>query len=211
MHRFSCLVLLAIFSTQLALAQQAQFMWGTLVTNTPQFQLFPPRNNTLLLASATDGQGNTIVAHRLQGEPGPTYPNSASNFLAKVDVDGSLLWSHRLLPHVFSVAADQSGNIYAVGGRTYIGLYGFEPQFRSLVPTNYFEQFTIPVEGSGSAYLARLNPEGELQSVRWLGESDRITATSIALHEDGSYFLAGRDPGNMGSFRPRRLPVGGDL
>ncbi len=144
---------------------------------------------------AVDSKGYVYVSGTFTGkadfDPDPVDEMSVSTdgtsycaFLSKFDTTGEFIWVRTWEGLGFSHAVDSEGNIYLAGG--YIDSADFDPgpgiEKRSAL--------------GNDAFLARLNPEGELEWVRTWGSDDEIWewdegATGVAIDGDGNVYVCG--------------------
>lgn len=153
----------------------------------------------VITAAAIDPAENIVISFMDNDQVDPLP--GRSNLVMKVDARGDLLWSHRLLPGVRGVASAPDGTIYVAGGL----IYG---QQRGLaVPADYFTRMGIPNEGKGSAYIAKLSPDGAIQSVRLIGTSLKILASGVVVTAKGEYYVCGTYTPGPAQFGEQVLPA----
>lgn len=153
----------------------------------------------VITAAAIDPAENIVISFMDNDQVDPLP--GRSNLVMKVDARGDLLWSHRLLPGVRGVACAPDGTIYVAGGL----IYG---QQRGLaVPADYFTRMGIPNEGKGSAYIAKLSPDGAIQSVRLIGTSLKILASGVVVTANGEYYVCGTYTPGPAQFGEQVLPA----
>jgi outer membrane protein assembly factor BamB len=170
---------------------QPELQWAELVT--------PVQSASTVSDLISDGDGNAVMVvfeGRVDVGGGPSLQHRR---VVKIAPDGKVLWrSTTKLPHIRSLAADQSGNIYVAGTRLGIGA---DP-----IPSDYFARAGITTEGSGTAYVAKLSPEGTLLFVREFGGTGTTNAiaNAVVVAPDGTYYVSGhyRLVTNMGGELP---------
>jgi hypothetical protein len=140
-------------------------------------------------AAATDASGNVYVTGLSSS---PFFPGnnialfgSDDLFIAKFSPSGQLLYSTRIggssFDEAFSIAVDQSGNVY-VAGQT------GSPDFPV---TGGFQ--TVYGGGFSDAFILKLDPSGNLVYSSYLGGSGGNEALeAIAVDGSGNAYVAGR-------------------
>ncbi|MEM1055510.1 MAG: hypothetical protein AAGI52_08275 [Bacteroidota bacterium] len=145
--------------------------------------------------AATPG-GGTIVSGtftdtlRIGGE---TYinENEADAFVAKLDADGTVLWSLRTSgrkqPNVQTVLVDEGGEIYLAG---------------RFMGNTRFGDILVESAGNSDAFVVKLSPGGEVVWARGYGGKMAEAGTALALGDNGHLFLAGgfNTEGSIGPF-----------
>ncbi len=139
---------------------------------------------------ATDQQNNIYITGSFERvirfeKEGDTHTLESMGkedaFLAKFDTDGNIVWSIRAggarSDQGIGLSVDDTGNVYMAG---------------------YFEEeatfgMTTPLISTGQldAFIARFNPEGELDWVRSLGGIKRDLASGVAVDSSGKVYVAG--------------------
>ena len=133
---------------------------------------------------AVDREGNVLLTYS-QMPRGTDYALLyASNVVAKVNLNGEVLWRYQKLPHTKAVTTDMDGAVYVAGTR-------IAPPIAAL-PSNYFQRAQIPTEGAGSGYVAKLSPDGAVEWVRLLGNTGKVLATAICVDDQKNYYVAGQ-------------------
>jgi len=121
------------------------------------------------------------VGHEKGRKVGELKKQSDSEiFVAKFDNKGHLVWAR-----TGGSGPGGSGNALAVDveGNVYVTGYFFG--------LGVFEDLTLNNSGYTDIFVARYDPTGELVWVRQIGGRSDDVATSIAVDEQGSIFLAG--------------------
>jgi uncharacterized repeat protein (TIGR01451 family) len=138
---------------------------------------------------ALDGNGNVIVAglsYTTWGTPTNAYAGGSDAFVAKLNSDGTGQWNTFLGSadddDGNGIAADGSGNVYIVG--TSSTTWGS--------PINPFAE-------SDDAFVAKLNSDGALQWLTFLGGSGADSGIGIALDENGNVYIVGTAGGTWGT------------
>ncbi|HMP08624.1 MAG TPA: SBBP repeat-containing protein, partial [Lacipirellulaceae bacterium] len=126
-------------------------------------------------AVATDLLGNAYVAGQTDGVLNGANLGSRDGFVRKYDEQGTLIWSQHVGTPLFDVAlgvtVDLHGNVFAVGSST----AGDGP-----LPT-----------GDQSAFVSKLDSDGNVQWLRSFGTIARDTAQSVAADAFGNVYVAG--------------------
>jgi hypothetical protein len=157
---------------------------------------------------ALDQSGNLIISGNYQGpadlDPGPGVDmhspatSQGGIFVSKLDPSGNYMWGQSLEAGK-SVAVDSIGNVFVTG--TFSSLIDFDPG-------PGYEMHT-PVAGP-SAFLLKLDAEGNFQWVRTWGGTDKsfnraVNGNSVATDSLGNSYVAGNfitdakfDPGPLG-------------
>ncbi len=116
---------------------------------------------------------------------------SSDAFLTKYDVDGEPLWAKKfggnLTDRSLAVANDNAGNAYICG------FFAGQATFGSI---------TLNAADSGDVFVAKVNPQGEVQWAKSAGGSGNDAAVGIAVDLSGSVIITGqfRGVGNFGAF-----------
>lgn len=126
---------------------------------------------------AADSVGNVLVTGRTYGAlPGEVTLGGADAFLAKVDVQGNLLWVRQFgtsaADEGHGVAADGDGNVFVVGNTA-----GTLPG-----------QFSA---GLADVFVVKFDGQGNLLWARQFGSGNGDFANDVAVDADGNAFLAG--------------------
>lgn len=143
------------------------------------------RNSELAYAIAADPLGNAYVAGLtdvvLAGE---VVSRERQAFIRKYNPDGDLVWSQRLdrddAIEVNDIDVSSAGSVYVSGTirkRASDGLPG----------------------GDTDAYIARLDPAGELVWMSDVGTDDYDAGWAVSIDEAGSVFLSGSTRGVIGA------------
>jgi hypothetical protein len=142
---------------------------------------------------AIDAQGNCYVTGSFQSRKAEIMTNTGEEkaavmekqsdseiFVLKFNNKGALSWAHTA-----GSGPGGSGNALTVDieGNVYVTGY--------FVGTGVFEDLTLNNSGYVDIFVARYDPNGELVWVRQIGGRSDDVATSIAVDEQGSVFLAG--------------------
>ncbi len=138
---------------------------------------------------ALDGNDNAYVvglSYTTWGTPTNAYVGGTDAFVAKFDSDGTRLWNTFLgstdQDDGDDIAVDESGNVYVVG--TSSATWG-DP--------------ITPFAEKDDAFVAKLNSDGALQWLTFLGGSGADIAKGIALDGDGNVYVSGTAGGTWGS------------
>jgi uncharacterized repeat protein (TIGR01451 family) len=137
---------------------------------------------------ALDGNGNVYVvglSYTSWSSPTTPYVGGTDAFVAKFDSDGARQWNTFLgsanQDAGNGIAVDGSGNVYVVG--TSDASWGLP---------------ITPFAESDDAFVAKLNSDGELQWLTFLGGSGADSGNSIALDGDGNVYVSGTAGGTWG-------------
>ncbi|HVV95794.1 MAG TPA: SBBP repeat-containing protein [Rhodanobacteraceae bacterium] len=143
------------------------------------------------LAIATDIVGNSYVAgltqsidFPLSNAEQPALGGSTDAFVSKIDADGgTLIWSTYIggsgIDAASGIARDAAGNVYVAG-------YTASADF----PTTP-NAFQTAFHGGRDAFVAKLDPKGQLIYATYLGGSDIDVADAIAVDGAGRAYVAG--------------------
>jgi hypothetical protein len=138
---------------------------------------------------ALDGSGNVYIAglsYTTWGSPINAYTGGKDAFVAQLDSDGARQWNTFLGSSSDDdgngIAVDDSGNVYVVGTS---GATWGSP--------------IIPFAGVEDAFVAKLNGDGALQWLTFLGGSAADTGKGIALDESDNVYVVGTSGGTWGS------------
>ncbi len=149
--------------------------------------------NNIGKSITVDNSGNIYTAGVFRGtadfDPGPgTYNLTTSGlddiFITKLDVSGDLIWAKQFRGadnnQIFSIAVDDSGNVYTTG--YFGGTADFDPGpgVFNLTSTFYFD-----------AYVVKLNAFGNLIWAKRLGGADYDYGRSVAINNAGEVYVAG--------------------
>lgn len=118
--------------------------------------------------------------------------------LAKWDRQGEPVWGgQQTLPNIQKLAASDDGHIFVAG--YWLSFHGRLE--------DYFDGIGLPYTGSGNAYVARVLPSGELDWIRLLGGTTTTAATSIAVDDEGHYYVGGSYAGTGIRIGQETLPA----
>lgn len=164
---------------------------------------FPELSFSRGRAIDVDIQGNIYVAGTFQGKV-DFDPNSGVDdttfiesigsedvFIQKLDPNGNLLWIKAFQASskfesliVLSIAIDDSGNIYTVGG--FRGNIDFDPG-HGIGSTHYVQSSN----GSQSVFIHKLSGNGDFDWVKVLDNGEHGIGTSIAIDSSSNPILCG--------------------
>lgn len=138
---------------------------------------------TYVHALAIGADGAIYVAGRIGGAfPGETSNGQSDAFVRRYDAEGELVWTKQFGTsagdEVDAIAVATDGSIYVAGSTQ----GAFQDQTHA---------------GSEDAYFGKLSSEGELLWVQQFGSSGSDLATSIAVDEEGSIYVAGESNANL--------------
>ncbi|MEO7143201.1 MAG: hypothetical protein ABI165_06810, partial [Bryobacteraceae bacterium] len=165
-----------------------------------QVSLLPPRSDGALLTTIqTDSAGNIYIA-------GPVTPSNSKTgdvsdaFVAKLSADGSQVYKT-----VLAGSAEDVATSIALGadGSVYVAGFTLSNDFPI---TSGALQSTLGAANGGQAFLAKLSPNGQIQSATYFGGSARTWARALAIGNTGEVYLTGTSsvdgfpttPGNTG-------------
>ena len=136
------------------------------------------------LGLAVDSSGNAFVSGDtgsvdFDGRVNERHGTADDAFVAKVDPSGTLIWVAYVggsrYDSAGGVAVDTEGNAY-VAGDTY---------------SNDFEGHLNVYHGGGDGYVVKLDPNGAVQFMAYLGGTDWDPAVRVAIGPDGNIFVSG--------------------
>lgn len=169
----------AFLAIPATLAQSPTFEWANLlVAEAPPYDA---------IDTQVDGDGNVLAAYRAWDNNATSITTSltwSDNVVLKLDSAGNLIWKLAVLPNIRRLAVDSSGNTYVAGS-----LLRGHPD-NPVMSASYFVRRGISVTGTGTAYVARISPAGQLEWVRLDGGTAVADANAVAVAADGSYFVA---------------------
>lgn len=138
---------------------------------------------------ALDRNGNAYVvglSYTTWGTPTHDYAGGRDAFVAKFDSDGTRQWNTFLGSadgdDGNGIAVDGSGNVYVIGTSS----------------ASWGSPIT-PFAESHDAFVAKLNSDGELQWLTFLGGSGADSGAGIALDGDSNVYVSGTAGGTWGS------------
>jgi uncharacterized protein (TIGR03437 family) len=164
-----------------------------------QVSLFPRQSDgTILRAIRIDSAGNIYIA----GSVTPSNSkmgNFSDAFVAKLSADGSQVYKT-----VFAGSTQAVASTIALGtdGSVYVASFTLSSDFPV---TSGALQSTLGT-ASGQAFLAKLSPNGQIQSATYFGGSAPTISSALALSSTGEVYLTGTSsvdgfpttPGNTG-------------
>lgn len=137
-------------------------------------------------AVAVDAAGNAVIAGYTRstdfaGRINSYHGGATDTFVAKVDPAGTVRWMRYVGGSsddwVNDVAVDAAGNAWAAGITT---------------SANFSGRLNQPRGGSADAYLLRLDANGALQWMTYLGGSGWDSSRGVAVGPTGHAFVSGR-------------------
>ena len=138
---------------------------------------------------ALDGNDNVYVvglSYTAWGTPTNAYAGGADAFVAKFNSDGDRQWNTFLGSASGDsgndIAVDESGNVYVVGKSS----------------ASWGSPITL-FAGSEDAFVAKLDSDGVLLWLTFLGGSGADGGKGIALDESGNVYVSGSAGGTWGS------------
>ncbi|MBK9284071.1 MAG: hypothetical protein IPM51_07085 [Sphingobacteriaceae bacterium] len=195
MIKINVLVILIIFFCSNIIAQQPGFTWAE---NSGYNSIMA---NDHGYAVRSDASGNIYVAGTFSGsadfDPGPaivelsTSTASANIFLVKYNSSGACLWARSIgsfssTEGVNDLAIDGSGNVIIVGN--FNTVCDFDPSIA---------EFTVASNGSGDAFFAKYDANGNFIFVRTIGGLSVEDAKSVQLDPSGTIYLTGNFTGTV--------------
>jgi hypothetical protein len=153
---------------------------------------------------ATDSSGNvyvggvydnaTLTLYNSDGTPfSRTFPNNyhANGYIAKYNSSGFVQWgvyignADHTADTVYGICTDSSGNVYVTGTYNQSGL------IRNSDGTEYL---TMQNSGTGNAYVAKYDPNGNAQ---WVGRLNYCSSVwGIYADSSGGIYMVGESSGN---------------
>ncbi len=131
---------------------------------------------------ATDSNGNVYISGYTSGSLNGTNAGSFDAWIAKYDGQGNLLWTKQFGTSESDissgVATDSNGNVY-ISGSTSGSLNG---------GTN---------AGSGDAWIAKYDTQGNLLWTEQLGSSGRDDSNGVATDSNGNVYISGFTYGSL--------------
>ncbi|MFA5819915.1 MAG: SBBP repeat-containing protein [Bacteroidales bacterium] len=166
------------FLSKISYAQTPDWLWAKSAGGT---------NYDYAYSVAVDDSGNTYVAGYFYNSTitfdSTTLTNAGGGdiFLAKYDASGNVQWAKSAggtnYDCAYSVAVDDSGNTYIVGG------------FSS--PTLSFGSDTLTNAGYSDIFLAKYDANGNVLWAKSAGGTNYDCAYSVAVDDSGNTYLAG--------------------
>lgn len=199
---------------------------GTISAQDPQWGWvwgLHTQNNELATAVASDPvTGEVYLAGLWRGDLSTVIPTGGTEstdlsstfggedgMVVKLDPDGNILWAFKLGSEandkVTDILVDETGHFYICGS-----LASGTGHFEGTGPPSADSEYINP--GAPTAYLARYDPEGILEWVRFAGELEASEGSAIASNQEG-VFLTGHHEGTVsfGDLPPYSSVGGTDL
>jgi len=136
-------------------------------------------DGSVFVAGETNG---TLMGQTVNG--GSTYSGALDMFVTKYTSSGSAQWTTLFRgtgdEYGYAIAIDSEGSLFVSG----------------ITKSNSFDGLTN--NGGADTFLAKFNASGVKQWTRIVGTASDDQATSIAIAPDGSVYVAGKSPGNLG-------------
>ena len=144
-------------------------------------------------STAVDNSGNIIIAGNFENscdfDPGAGIHslNSHGNsdvFIEKLDAGGNFIWAKTFggtgIDYVYSMAIDQSGNVYAAG--FFSGTVDFDPDAGV---------YNLSTNGSSDIFIEKLDSNGNFIAVKSIGGTGYDEANGITVDLSGNIYITG--------------------
>ncbi len=172
------------------LDSNGELLWSTFLGS-------PAVDNAVAVAVGASGVYVSGVSAATWGTPVRAHSGRYDAFVAKLSLDGILLWNTFLgasgVDAAAGIACDAAGNVYVTGGSSFT--WGNPVREASW-------------EGLLDAFAAKLNPDGSLAWNTFLGSSDYDVGLGLALDGSGNLLVSGTSKADWGT--PVRARSGGD-
>jgi len=155
-----------------------------------QVSLFPRQPGGGFSAIQIDRAGNIYVAGAV-APPNAKTGDAVDAVVAKLSADGSLVYKSVLggsaLDEATAIALGTDGSVYVAG-------FTLSKDFPV---TSGALQSTLGTANGGQAFLAKLSPNGQVQTATYFGGSAPLSGSAIAIANTGEVYLTGTSNANV--------------